>query len=160
MAVDLISKKIRQYMLDKEETISVAESVTSGGLQLKFSAIPDAEKFFQGGITAYNIGQKYRHLAVEPIHAQAKNCVSQQVANQMALEVCNLFQSNWGIGITGYATPVEESGNKTFCFFAVVHNKKILSSGKIEGLDKNPKQVQEYYCNYVFKDLSEILRGL
>lgn len=144
-------------MLSNEETFAVAESVTSGSLQLKFSAIPDAEKFFQGGITAYNIGQKYRHLAVEPIHAKAKNCVSQKVANQMALEVCNLFQSNWGIGVTGYATPVEESANKVFCFYSIVHNKKVLKSGKIKSTEKNPQMVQEYFCDYVFKTLSKML---
>ncbi len=70
---------IRQYMLGNNQTVAVAESVTAGLLQWAFSSIPDAAQFFQGGITAYNISQKYKHLAVEPIHASEVNCVSQKL---------------------------------------------------------------------------------
>ena len=73
-------KKIGKKLIEGKYTIAVAESVTSGILQFALSSIPDASKFYQGGITAYNIGQKYSHLKVEPIHALSVNCVSQKVA--------------------------------------------------------------------------------
>ena len=62
---------IKDHMLSKENTIAVAESVTSGLIQSAFASIEDASRFYRGGITAYNMGQKYRHLFVEPIHALA-----------------------------------------------------------------------------------------
>ena len=77
-------RSIRASLLKRKETVSVAESVTSGLLQSAFAAIPDASLFFQGGLTAYNLGQKAKHLAIEPIHAEKVNCVSQQIADQMA----------------------------------------------------------------------------
>src|SRR3954463_15564978 len=97
---------IGNYLKQKQQTIAIAESVTSGLLQYAFSNVPDATQFFQGGLTAYNVAQKFKHLQVEPIHAMAVNCVSQLVAEQMALQVCRIFGAHWGIGITGYATPV------------------------------------------------------
>jgi nicotinamide mononucleotide (NMN) deamidase PncC len=71
---------IKDYMLRSNQTVSVAESVTSGHIQAALSRAEFAMKFFQGGITAYNLGQKYRHLQVEPIHAQFTNFVSERVA--------------------------------------------------------------------------------
>ena len=79
-------------LLKRKQTIAVAESVTSGLLQFALSCIPDAARFFQGGITAYNIAQKFKHLRVEPLHALSVNCVSPKVAKEMALHVCEPIQ--------------------------------------------------------------------
>lgn len=72
----------------KQMTLAVAESVTSGNIQAAFSLATDSTTFFQGGITSYNIGQKCRHLLVEPTHAIASNCVSKNVSEQMAQQTC------------------------------------------------------------------------
>src|SRR5947209_1288485 len=108
-------------ILDKNKlTLSVAESVTAGHLQAAFSSAVDASKFFQGGITAYNAGQKTRHLDIEPIAGLENDCVTEQVACEMALKVNKLFISDYGIAITGYATKMPEKGlNDLFAFFAI-----------------------------------------
>ena len=146
-------KRIGKKLLSKEQTIAVAESVTAGMFQLALSTLPDATKFFQGGITTYNLGQKYKHLHVEPIHAQAVNCVSPMVAAQMALSVLQLFQSDWGIAMTGYATPVPESGNKVFAYFAVARAGRIKLKGKMIPKEKTPLKIQEEYISVVCKRL-------
>src|SRR5690606_38898282 len=64
---------ISNILLKRNETIAVAESVTSGLMQVAFSSAQGAIGFYQGGITAYNIAQKYKHLNVEPIYALACN---------------------------------------------------------------------------------------
>ncbi|MDB5207130.1 MAG: CinA family protein [Flavisolibacter sp.] len=74
----------KDLIIEGEETIAVAESVTSGLLQAALSQAIDVSKFYQGGITAYNLGQKYEHLNVESIHAQKCDCISEQVAGDMA----------------------------------------------------------------------------
>ena len=84
---------IGKKLLKKKETIAVAESVTSGLLQFAFSTMKDASCFYQGGITTFNIGQKFKHLQVDPVHALAVNCVSQKVADEMAQQVCILLKA-------------------------------------------------------------------
>jgi len=79
-----ILTQIGKRLLAKKQTIAVAESVTSGLLQFAFSSMENAADFYQGGITAYNIAQKFKHLTVEPLHALSVNCVSAKVAEQMA----------------------------------------------------------------------------
>ncbi len=150
-------KSIGQKLLKRKESIAVAESVTSGMLQLALSAIPDAACFYQGGITAYNLGQKYKHLQVEPIHASSVNCVSEKVAIEMALQICELYSSDWGIAITGYASPVPESAGKLFAFFAIVHREAVKAKGRIDGRKGDPQELQVYYAKTVMNKLLRII---
>jgi nicotinamide-nucleotide amidase len=143
---------VQDYFLTRQETIAVAESVSSGMLQTELSAAPEAAKFFQGGITAYNIGQKSRHLKINPIHAINCNCVSPIVAAEMAMNVCELFSSHWGIGVTGYSSPVPESGNQLYAFYAIAYNCQIvLSSQLIPSQKRESSQIQLYYTREILK---------
>jgi nicotinamide-nucleotide amidase len=153
-----IIQSIGNILIERQQSIAVAESVTSGHMQVALSAATDAAKFYQGGITAYNIGQKSRHLHVDPIQASACNCVSEQVANEMALEVCRLFTSDWGLAVTGYASKVPESNNELFAYYAISYAGRILQSGRIEPPDGEPVQVQTFYINELLKSLEGALK--
>lgn len=83
MLFDNKANEVAKVLIEKNETVAVAESVTSGYLQALISSALNAEQFYQGGITAYNIGQKDRHLSIEPVAAKNCNCVSEEVAKQM-----------------------------------------------------------------------------
>jgi len=153
-----VLKRIGKKLLSKKQTLSVAESVTSGLLQFALSNVPDAAQFFQGGITAYNIGQKFKHLGVEPVHALSVDCVSQKVATEMAMHVCELFSSDWGIGITGYASKVPESGHKIFAYYAIIHKTQLKKSGRIVPNPEAPPEVQRKYVNDVIRTFAQLLK--
>ena len=74
---------IRQHLVQTKQTIAVAESVTAGHLQAALSSGEEASHYFQGGITAYNAGQKTRHLNIEPVYAIAVNCVAEKIAARL-----------------------------------------------------------------------------
>ena len=148
---------ISSILRERNETIAVAESVTSGLMQVAFSSAEGSIGFYQGGITAYNIAQKYKHLNVEPIHALSCNCVSEKVAIEMALQVCPLFSSDWGIGITGYATPVPESNNEVFAYFAIAFKGEINKAEKLSPQKDESFNLQLFYCKELLKILLETL---
>lgn len=148
---------IGKKLLRKQEPIAIAESVTSGLLQFAFSNIKDASCFYQGGLTAFNIGQKFKHLQVDPVHALSVNGVSQKVAEEMALQVCVLFKSDWGVAVTGYASAVPISGNKIFAFYAISHKSKIRSKGKLNSKKNDPSEVQKTYVNRIVKEILALL---
>lgn len=89
-------------------TLAVAESLTCGRLQARIGAISGASEFFLGGITAYSLDQKVRHLGVDRAGAEAVNSVSGRVAEQMARGACVLFGADVGVSTTGYAEPSPE----------------------------------------------------
>ena len=149
---------IKDYMMSNHYTLGIAESVTSGHLQAAFSLATDASKFFQGGITTYNLGQKSRHLHVNPIHAVACNSVSDLIADQMAIHALTLFSSDWSIGITGYASPLPELGIKDlFAFYSIAFRGKITHRGKVVCEDKGLYQVQVSFACQVVGEFNRFL---
>lgn len=150
-------QKIQRKLCKLGETLAVAESVTTGLLQVAFGSTPCASEFFQGGITTYNVGQKYKHLEVEPIHALSVNCVSMTVAEQMALQCSHIFTSDWGLAVTGYATPVAESGNKLYAFVAIAYKHKIVFSKKIDANVDDPFDVQLLYATSIIDSYLKLL---
>jgi len=152
-----IIESIRSKLVRNRQTLAVAESVTAGMLQLAFSQADEASFFFQGGITAYNLGQKARHLQIDPIHAQAVNCVSEQIAAELALQVTRMFTSHWGLGITGYATPVPESGNELFAYYAIVFNKNVVLTGEMRPPQGKALEVQQFYVNYLLSAFNNVV---
>jgi len=156
---DPVIQSIGNVLIERQQTIAVAESVTSGNIQVALATAIDASKFYQGGITAYNLGQKSRLLDVDPISAMACNCVAEQVAHEMALSVCKLFLSNWGLAITGYASKVQESNNELFAYYAIAYGGTIKQSGKFEPPDGKPAEIQAYYTNELLKELKKVLNA-
>jgi nicotinamide-nucleotide amidase len=84
-------------------TLAVAESLTTGRLQARIGAISGASEFFLGGVTAYALDQKVRHLGVDRAEAEAANSVSSRIAEQMARGACVLFGADVAVATTGYA---------------------------------------------------------
>ena len=150
--------KARDFLIKNKQTIAVAESVTSGNIQAALARAKDASKFFQGGITAYNIGQKTRHLGIDPIHALECNCVSDIIAQQMAKKICDLFLADFGIGITGFASLApEENIHELFAYISITHKDKLLITQKITPRKLTPYQVQLFYTNEAIKMLNSVM---
>lgn len=150
---------IAELLLKAKQTIAVAESVTSGHLQAAISLADFAQDFYQGGITVYNIGQKSRHLGVDPIHATANNAVSKQVAEQMATGATSTFTSHWGIGVCGYAAPVPELDIKTpYAFFAIAFAGSVKVSRKVVTEARSGRPTQEYYVTEILRAFQTLLK--
>jgi nicotinamide-nucleotide amidase len=128
-------------------TLAVAESVTSGRLQARIGALSGASEFFLGGMTAYSLDQKVRHLGVDRAGAAADHCVSARVAEQMARGACILFAADLGVATTGYAEPSPEWQVATpFAWWAVAQRHPggefSVRSGRVEcpGLSRTDAQ--------------------
>ncbi|WP_228459278.1 CinA family protein [Chryseobacterium carnipullorum] len=117
---------ISQSILRAGETISVAEGVTSGCLQLAFSQMPNASLFFKGGMTTYTLPQKVKLLNVDKAEAEECDCVSENIARTMALNVAKLFETDWSIATTGYFTPIRNSMYKIFAYFSFSYKGEII----------------------------------
>ena len=126
--------QISEHLIEQGKTIAIAESCTSGLIQNIFSQAKKATLFYQGGMTLYNLGQKAKHLNVNPITSESCNSVSKEVAEKMAIEITNAFNAELGVAITGYAQPMPKlSVNSCFAYIALAEGTKIIFSKKISG---------------------------
>ena len=148
-------------------TLGVAESVTCGRLQAHIGAISGASHFFIGGLTAYTLEEKVRHLGVDRAAAAASNCVSREVAGQMARGARAFFNCDLALATTGYAEPsIEWNVPHPFAWWALAHRRS-GTSGDFEittacidcpGLDR--VAVQERIAEAALAGLIKFLRGL
>jgi nicotinamide-nucleotide amidase len=152
-----ILSRISELLGESEESVGIAESVTSGLLQTAFSNMENCTNFYDGGITAYNIGQKVKHLKIDEELGEMVNYVSEEIACQMAFGAIHHFQSDWGIAITGYANPVPESGGTCFAYFAIAHKGLIRRSGCLKPGEKEMPAIQLEFTHLVLKEFAKLL---
>lgn len=158
MNIQKTMQEIDNYFLNANESIAVAESVTSGNLQLYFSQMENASRFYYGGMTTYNLNQKIRLLKIDPEEGRRTNCVSKHLTGTMALNVQQLFQSDWAMAITGYATPVKASGFALYAYYAICHKNVLLLSDRVNGnVGDEAQAVQDFYSVHLLGALLKLL---
>ena len=141
---------ISQSLLTIDETIAVAESVTSGCLQLAFSQMPNAKLFYKGGMTAYSLPEKVRLLNVDRQEAEDCDSVSKSIVETMALQIATLFESDWSIATTGYSTSNRSSDYKVYAYFSFSYKGEIILTKKLELHPKTQAlNAQLYYTEFI-----------
>ena len=98
-------EQIIAYLNERGETISVAESLTAGGLANMLTSASGSSAVFIGGITAYRNEIKESMLNVDPKLISEHTVVSEEVANAMGDGAIKAFGSTWAISTTGAAGP-------------------------------------------------------
>ncbi|HYP15980.1 MAG TPA: nicotinamide-nucleotide amidohydrolase family protein [Opitutus sp.] len=145
-------------------TLAVAESLTAGRLQARVGEVSGASGFFLGGITAYSLEQKVKHLGVARVAAERVNSVSAEVAEQMAGGVCRLFGADLGVATTGYAEPAPAEGvMQPFAWWAIARSRGgtggafSVRHGRLECPGASRIETQRLVAEAV---LAELLAGL
>jgi nicotinamide-nucleotide amidase len=156
--------ELRNLLLSApRQTLAVAESLTAGHLQARVSAIPGASDYFLGGITAYTLAQKVRHLGVDRAHAESVNCVSPRVAAEMARGACALFGADLALATTGYAEPSPaENVPAPMACWALAHvlanGVVVVQSGRVEFPGASRTVAQERVAEAALAGLVAYLR--
>ena len=141
---------ISQILLTKNLTIAVAESVTSGGLQLAFSQMQNASLFYKGGMTAYTLSEKVKLLQINQQEAEECDCVSEHISETMALNIARLFESDWSIATTGYCTTTRSSGFRLYIYFSFSYRGEIVLTEKLElHPQTEARDAQMFYVEYI-----------
>ncbi len=101
---------ILESLVSRGENISVAESLTGGGLAQAFTSLPGSSQIFKGSVTAYQSEVKSSLLKLPVELISEFGVVSEEVAAAMAAGVKDLMGSTWAISTTGVAGPGPADG--------------------------------------------------
>ncbi len=107
-----LASVVGNLLTDAQQTLSVAESCTGGGLGAMLTEIPGSSSYFLGGVIAYANQVKKALLNVREQDLAEYGAVSKIVAQQMALGVKQRLQTDWGLSITGIAGPSGDTETK------------------------------------------------
>jgi len=97
--------------------------------------------------------------------AKRVNCVSAEVAKQMALGICTLFGSELGLATTGYAEPAPKLNvSAPFAWWSLVHLRRgrawRVLSGRVECPGVSRTEAQAMMAEAALAELTAYLRGL
>ncbi|MBX3312243.1 MAG: CinA family protein [Microbacteriaceae bacterium] len=97
-------------LVEADQTIAFAESLTGGALCSAFVDTAGASAAVKGGVVTYALESKHTILGVPAGILAERGAVDPDVVEAMALGAARLFEADFGIATTGLAGPDAEPG--------------------------------------------------
>ena len=107
-----LNEKLVNKLIERNYTISAAESCTGGLLASKIVEVANASKVFNMSLVTYSNESKTELLGVSENLIKEYGVVSEEVATKMAYMVSMKAKSNIGVGISGIAGPTGDTPTK------------------------------------------------
>ncbi|MGM0508948.1 MAG: competence/damage-inducible protein A [Fusobacteriota bacterium] len=123
---DRIEKILFQKLIQKDYTLSTAESCTGGLVADKLVSLPGISKYYIEGLITYSNDSKIKRLQVKPETLEKKGAVSKDTV----FEMLDGLQTDLGIAISGIAGPT--GGTKEKPVGTVIIGIKIREKKHIE----------------------------
>jgi len=120
----VIAQSVVKKLTKKKATLSVAESITGGGLASAITEISGSSKVFVGGVIAYDDDVKVKELSVNKKSLSKFTAVSEEVAKEMAAGALAKFKTDYAIATTGVAGPDKAYGQKAGTVWVAIASKK------------------------------------
>lgn len=96
---------VARKLMEKDFTISCAESCTGGKFAAALTDIPGISKCFQRGFVTYSNEAKVEQLGVSPVTLERFGAVSEEIAREMAEGLARVSGSDICVSVTGIAGP-------------------------------------------------------
>ena len=152
-----LSKKILNKLIERDISVSTAESCTGGLMAYSFVKNKDSSKVFKGGYITYSNEMKIKELKVKKVSLKKKGAVSYQVAKEMIEGLYKKNKTKICISTTGIAGPGGSTKTKPvgLIYIGIRINKKNTI------LKKNFKgtriQIQKKCVKFILKYLGKLI---
>ena len=120
----MIAQSVVKKLTKRKATLSVAESITGGGLASAITEVSGSSKVFVGGVIAYEDSIKISELKVDAKTLKRFTAVSEEVAKEMAIGALKKFKTDYAIATTGVAGPGKAWGQKAGTVWVAIASKK------------------------------------
>ena len=104
-----IAEKIAARLIERKQTIAVAESSTGGLISAALLAVPGASAYFLGGGVIYTRDARRILMDIPDEAMKGIRSASEPYAKLLASQIRQRFSSDWGLSETGATGP---TGNR------------------------------------------------
>jgi nicotinamide-nucleotide amidase len=104
-----IAQKIAAKLIERRQTIAVAESSTGGLISASLLAVPGASAYFLGGAVVYTRDARRILMEIPDEAMKGIRSASEPYAKLLASQVRTRFATDWGLSETGATGP---TGNR------------------------------------------------
>ena len=122
---------IAKHLTHIGKNLAVAESCTGGQIAERLTMHAGASNYFKGSVVSYATDSKINVLGISKELIDTYSVVSSQVAEAMAKQVLQLFNSDFAMATTGNAGPTKgDSDEEVGTVFIAIATKKEVYSEK------------------------------
>lgn len=149
-----------QLLLARNESLTLAESCTGGGLACAVTEIAGSSAWFERGFVTYSNAAKSELLGVPEITIERHGAVSEATARAMAEGALAHSPAHWAIAITGIAGPAGGSADKpvgTVCFAWAGRDLGCQAQTRCFSGDRSAVRAQS--VAYALRGLIHLLQG-
>jgi nicotinamide-nucleotide amidase len=107
-----LEEAVIDLLSDQNKTVAVAESITGGGLGQRLTNVPGSGDAFRGGVITYDLDAKQTLLGVQAATLKQFGPVSEETAREMAANISERLNTDYGVSITGNAGPTADVDGK------------------------------------------------
>ena len=104
-----VAEQIAAKLIERKQTIAVAESSTGGLISAALLAVPGASAYFLGSAVVYTRDARRILMDIPDEAMKGIRSASEPYAQLLARQVCQRFSSHWGLSETGATGP---TGNR------------------------------------------------
>ena len=104
-----IAEQIAARLIERKETIAVAESSTGGLISASLLAVPGASAYFLGGAVVYTRDARRILMDIPDEAMKGIRSASEPYAKLLASQMRTRFATDWGLSETGATGP---TGNR------------------------------------------------
>lgn len=140
---DKLEQIIGNLLIEKDATVSIAESCTGGNIGHLITSVSGSSSYFKGGLIAYSNDIKEKILGVDKRNIEIYGSVSKQIVEEMALVALELFNTDFSIATSGIAGPTGGTKEKPVgtTWIAVASRDQIVSVKYVFG-DQRDRNIQ------------------
>ncbi len=135
---DTLSSVLGNLLKSRNCTIGTVESFTGGALAKEIVSVPGASTYFMGSFVPYSNVHKIQYLGIDPDLINQFGAVSQQVAEQMAVQGIIKLGVDICIATTGIAGPSGGTTDKPLgtVWIAIANSNHVISKNFRFGDDR------------------------
>ena len=149
-----------KLLLARNESLTLAESCTGGGLACAVTEIAGSSAWFERGFVTYSNAAKSELLGVPEITIERHGAVSEATARAMAEGALAHSPAHWAVAITGIAGPAGGSAEKpvgTVCFAWAGRDLGCQAQTRCFSGDRSAVRAQS--VAYALRGLIHLLQG-
>ena len=138
---DLVAtaEKIAARLIERRQTIAVAESSTGGLISASLLAVPGASAYFLGGAVVYTRDARRILMDIPDDAMKGIRSASEPYAKLLASQIRTRFSTDWGLSETGATGPTgnrygDAAGHSCMAVAGMAQSVKTLETGSNDRL--------------------------
>lgn len=133
--IDEIAEEIARRLVERGESIAVAESAAGGLVSAALLGVAGASRYFRGGVVVYTTDGKQRLVGMTRDELEANRSATAPHTAILARTIRERLGASWGIAETGAAGPTgnrygDPAGHAALAVSGPIERTQVIETGQ------------------------------